>query len=69
MKKGLSKTAVIIFFIAVLIIGGLYLYQRKLLKGCTTEARICPDGTEVKRVPPSCEFATCPNNQPAHSRE
>ncbi len=26
---------------------------------CTMEARICPDGTSVGRVPPDCEFAPC----------
>lgn len=27
---------------------------------CTADAKICDDGTEVGRVPPSCEFAKCP---------
>ena len=27
---------------------------------CTLEAKICPDGTSVGRVPPDCEFAPCP---------
>lgn len=26
---------------------------------CTLEARICPDGSSVGRVPPACEFAPC----------
>ena len=29
---------------------------------CTTEAKICPDGTTVGRIAPDCEFAPCPNN-------
>jgi len=29
-------------------------------KICTTEARICPDGTTVGRTGPNCEFAPCP---------
>lgn len=29
---------------------------------CTLDAKICPDGTAVGRVPPSCEFAPCPGN-------
>lgn len=29
-------------------------------KACTAEAKICPDGTGVGRVPPNCEFAPCP---------
>jgi len=27
---------------------------------CTLEAKICPDGSSVGRVPPDCEFAPCP---------
>ncbi len=29
---------------------------------CTMEAKVCPDGTEVGRVAPNCEFAPCPTN-------
>jgi hypothetical protein len=34
--------------------------------GCTMDAKICPDGTAVGRMPPSCEFVPCPdsNTQP-----
>lgn len=27
---------------------------------CTLDAKICPDGSSVGRVPPSCEFEACP---------
>lgn len=27
---------------------------------CTEDARLCPDGTSVVRVPPDCEFEPCP---------
>ena len=27
---------------------------------CTMEGKLCPDGSVVGRVPPSCEFAPCP---------
>ena len=27
---------------------------------CTQDAKECPDGSFVGRVPPSCEFAECP---------
>ena len=27
---------------------------------CTMEAKLCPDGSYVGRVPPSCEFTVCP---------
>ena len=26
---------------------------------CTEEVKVCPDGSEVGRVPPNCEFAPC----------
>ena len=29
---------------------------------CTMEAKLCPDGTSVGRIPPDCEFAPCPVN-------
>ncbi len=28
---------------------------------CTMDAKICPDGTSVGRIPPNCDFAPCPN--------
>ena len=27
---------------------------------CPEDAKLCPDGTSVGRVPPTCEFAACP---------
>jgi hypothetical protein len=30
---------------------------------CTMDAKSCPDGSFVGRIPPSCEFASCPNTQ------
>lgn len=27
---------------------------------CTMDAKMCPDGSSVARVPPSCDFALCP---------
>ena len=29
-------------------------------KGCTKDAKICPDGSSVGRIRPTCEFAPCP---------
>jgi hypothetical protein len=31
---------------------------------CTADARLCPDGTAVGRVPPDCDFAPCPACSP-----
>ena len=30
---------------------------------CTMDAKICPDGASVGRVPPNCEFEACPNEE------
>lgn len=30
-------------------------------KACTLDARICPDGSYVGRVAPTCSFAPCPD--------
>ena len=27
---------------------------------CTMDAKLCPDGSSVGRIPPNCEFAPCP---------
>ncbi len=36
-------------------------------KGCTMEAKICPDGSAVGRTGPNCEFAACPTATPTPS--
>lgn len=33
------------------------------LVACTQDAKICPDGSSVGRVPPFCKFAPCPGNK------
>ncbi len=63
------KTKIIIGIIMIaLLAGSVYWYLVKMGVGrpggdsvaCTTEAKLCPDGSYVGRVPPSCEFASCP---------
>jgi hypothetical protein len=36
---------------------------------CTTEAKMCPDGSGVGRTGPNCEFAPCPGEQPVACTE
>lgn len=33
--------------------------------GCQEDARMCPDGTALARLPPSCEFPECPTVEEA----
>lgn len=60
---------VVIVILLVLIIAGLtvgiFILLPKIFVApgpvaCTLEAKLCPDGSYVGRVPPSCEFAPCP---------
>ena len=30
---------------------------------CTTEAKLCPDGSAVGRVGPNCDFTPCPGEE------
>jgi hypothetical protein len=58
-----NKIIVIILLVLVCLAGAFYLYNKDAtLVGpvaCTQEAKICPDGTAVGRIGPSCEFAQC----------
>ncbi len=63
MNKGFSN--VLLIAIIFVILGGLgagayYFLQKNQPKACTTEARICPDGTLVGRTGSNCEFEPCP---------
>ena len=56
-RKKCFLIAIIIIVVTVLIIS----IQSSQPKACTEEAKICPDGSAVGRVPPNCEFAPCPS--------
>lgn len=34
---------------------------------CTLDAKICPDGSTVGRMPPACEFTACPGEEASRS--
>ncbi len=66
-----SKIKVLIIaFAAILILGGITVYNRKSVDqgpsgiACTMEAKLCPDGSSVGRIGPKCEFVACPDNNP-----
>jgi hypothetical protein len=60
MKKSL------IILIILIVLAGVWLGLRFLIIGneepvvCTMDAKECPDGSYVGRVPPKCEFMPCP---------
>jgi hypothetical protein len=68
-----NKNTLIIFTLLALILGGAFYvfyptpkeYDASEEKEeeqifCTLDAKLCPDGSYVGRVPPNCEFAPCP---------
>lgn len=64
MQKILNYLFVGLIVIATLSALGLFLLGQKATVpteyACTMDAMMCPDGSTVGRVPPSCEFAPCP---------
>lgn len=62
----LVKYALFVFLFFV-VAAGIYIVWVKVIpkmgqKACTMEAKVCPDGTSVGRVAPSCDFAPCPSS-------
>ena len=57
-------TPIILIVLVLILAGAMYSYVSKnqpVQQACTMEAKLCPDGTYVGRIGPSCEFAACPN--------
>lgn len=61
----MNKKILIVIFIVILLAGAVYLALEAIngnkQVACTTEAKICPDGSAVGRIGPNCEFAPCPD--------
>jgi len=57
-KANLNRSFIIV---AIIIIALLVIIQSSPKIACTEEAKLCPDGSAVGRVPPNCEFAPCPS--------
>jgi hypothetical protein len=64
-EKGNLLLALLVFiiFIFVISIAAYLAYQESLTKkpvSCTADAKVCPDGSAVGRIPPNCDFTSCP---------
>ena len=72
-STGLSFTIILIFSIVLIGLTGYFLnevdkagqfenvvFRKNKPIACTGEAKICPDGSEVGRTQPNCDFAPCP---------
>ena len=56
----------LIILVAPIVIGAYWLGKQATTPqpvACTMDAKECPDGSYVSRIPPFCEFAKCPINQ------
>lgn len=62
-QKGFANIVLVVVVIILAGVAGyfaLVLVKKSEPKICTEEAKVCPDGTTVGRVPPMCEFTACP---------
>jgi len=68
-KSFKGKTTVVVAIAAAVLGGGYWAYQKYVPPDdgayvvCTQEARSCPDGSYVGRIPPRCEFVACPGGE------
>lgn len=61
MKKILLLSLiVIVVFLTILVIR--FIIDKKPV-ACTMEAKLCSDGSYISRIPPKCDFATCPETK------
>lgn len=58
--RGILITISFIFLLSGIVYFVLKNDDRPEPVACTMDAKICPDGSAVGRVPPNCEFAPCP---------
>jgi len=61
---------ILIIFIVLVVLTGIWLGLRFIIGesplepvACTMDAKLCPDGSYVGRVPPKCDFAPCPETR------
>ncbi len=54
-----------ILLLVILVLSGIYLFLNSNKQvACTTEAKLCPDGSSIGRTGPNCEFSKCPETTP-----
>jgi len=61
------KVKILIILIILVVLAGVWLGLRFFIGEspaepivCTMDAKLCPDGSYVARIPPKCDFAACP---------
>lgn len=59
-NQTIAIAVIIIVLTGIAYVLGMAATNRSGTGACTAEAKLCPDGSYVERVGPSCEFAPCP---------
>ena len=54
----MKKIILLLFSLMIIFIIGCNVKNKPIV--CTQDAKLCPDGSSVGRIPPNCEFAECP---------
>lgn len=54
-----AKITITLIVLLLVVIGGLWYFQKRKTS-CPQDTQTCTDGTVVRRVEPSCNFADCP---------
>ncbi len=61
------KTKILTILIVLAVLAGIGLGLKFLIGeepvACTMDAKECPDGSYVSRIPPKCNFASCPETR------
>ncbi len=59
----MKKIIIGVLLFGMLLAMGCIEWPRPPVSQCTMEAKLCPDGSYVGRVPPDCEFEACPETK------
>jgi len=64
------KIKILIILIILIVLAGIWLGLKFIIDGspvgpvaCTMDAKLCPDGSYVSRIPPKCDFTPCPETK------
>jgi len=71
MKKDVKKFKEfqkwLIILLILVVLAGIWLGSKFIIDeepvACTMDAKLCPDGSYVARIPPKCDFASCPETR------
>ena len=63
MNKAYLLTIIILIGLILIGTGYYFLNKERVAVVCPMDAKECPDGSFVGRMPPDCEFASCPGEE------